>query len=118
MTGELDGVTKAALAEFQYRAGIAVTGVIDRATELALGAVDGIPGLPKLPIPAPKPRELGGATKAIVTALGMLLTVLALISGLGFIPADAREIFAIVIAAITPVVVYFVPNFKLPGSRT
>lgn len=126
-TGIMDGTTKAALAEFQYRAGLPVTGQIDRTTEATLGIINGIPGLPRLPIPAPRApgpvataakRELKGATKTIVAALGMLLTVLAMVSGLGFIPPDAREIIAVMIAAVTPVVVFFVPEYKPPKPKT
>jgi hypothetical protein len=57
-------------------------------------------------------RELSGAAKAIVTALGVLVSLLAAFGGLPFIPADAREVFAIVAGAATPVIVYFMPNFR------
>lgn len=81
---------------------------------------------PPRPVPAPqKPagpvvraeRELGGAAKAIATAIGIALTILTMVNGLGgIIPPDAHEIVAIIIGGLTPLVVYWLPNWLPKGG--
>jgi len=79
--------------------------------------------LPRLPEPSPQEvaaparrrLQLPRRWMAVVTAIGGVLTVLVFIDGLGFINSTTvRDVVAVLIAALTPLVVYFVPDWKLP----
>jgi hypothetical protein len=83
-----------------------------------------LPGLPPLPTPAttaPEPSrpklQLSRGWMAIITAVGMFLTVLMLIDGWGLVTSGTlRDWIAVIIAGLTPLVVYFLPSWKPPTT--
>lgn len=81
-------------------------------------ATTGLPSLPDFSTTtAPSgalARLLRGNAKPIATAVGMTLTVLTMIDGLGFVPTDAHEIVAVMFAALTPIAVALIPDYKPP----
>lgn len=65
--------------------------------------------------PARRRLQLPRRWMAVITAIGMVLTVLVFIDGLGFIHSGTvRDIVAVLIAAFTPLVVYFIPDWRPP----
>jgi len=110
--------------------GLEVSGVIDTATRAAMeeftaraAAVEPV-GVPELPpilpsasavaaMPRSK-RQLGGLGKALVALVGVVITGLTLVTGLGFLSENARDIVAVTLAALTPVAVFYAPDKKRP----
>lgn len=61
---------------------------------------------------------LRGNAKVIATIIGMTLTILTMINGLGgVIPPDAHDVVAVMLAGLTPLAVYFLPQPPKGGSN-
>jgi len=117
VTGILDGATKAALTEFQERA--AQFGAQLTAIPLSLpqpqAQMSAQWQLPPVRAAARQPR---GWLAAVISLVGMLITVLTLITGLGILSPDARDAIAVVLAVLTPIAVFYAPTKGVSDAVT
>lgn len=102
VSGVIDTATRAAMEEFTARAAQAV--------DVGAAAVSQV--LPSLPSPVGLPvarsrRQLGNTGKALIALVGGMITILTMVTGLGFLSENARDIAAVAVAALTPVLIFY-----------